>query len=200
MCCMQLAGNTGHKNDAKNHHLCTITQLCLAISSQLRHVSIIRKKVVKQQYVLQMSWQYGELLFTNGWDQLASFGHPSKFQWVLCLGFVTAATSLTAGQPNFARCLVVSWAGTLHVYTFLGAVASWWNFATCKIHFAFKSCVLLYWRSHCTTLQQQTSAKLCSVVQGMELGNFRRGCHLYSPGRLSRWASANILVYSRNWS
>jgi len=32
------------------------------------------------------------------------FGHPSIFQRVSRLAFVTAATSLTEGQPNFARC------------------------------------------------------------------------------------------------
>jgi len=36
---------------------------------------------------------------------LASLGHPSKFQPVSHLAFVTAATSLTGGQPNCARCL-----------------------------------------------------------------------------------------------
>jgi len=36
----------------KNRHLGTIAQLCRAISSQLRHVSTIGKKLVKQQYVL----------------------------------------------------------------------------------------------------------------------------------------------------
>ena len=37
-----------------------------------------------------MSWQYGELWPTNGWDLLASLGHPYKFQRVLRLGSVTA--------------------------------------------------------------------------------------------------------------
>ena len=46
---------------AKNRHLGTIAQLCRAISSQLRHVSTIGKKLVKQQYLLYMSSQYGEL-------------------------------------------------------------------------------------------------------------------------------------------
>jgi len=36
MCCKQLAGNTGRKNDAKNRHLSTIAQLRRAISLQLR--------------------------------------------------------------------------------------------------------------------------------------------------------------------
>jgi len=58
--------NTGRKKVAKNRHLGTIAQLCWAISSQLRHLSTIGKKFVKQQYVLQMFPQYGELRPTNG--------------------------------------------------------------------------------------------------------------------------------------
>jgi len=54
-CCTRLAGNTGCKNDAKNHHLGRSAQLCRALSSQLRHVLTIRKKLVKQQYLLHMS-------------------------------------------------------------------------------------------------------------------------------------------------
>ena len=37
-----------------------------------------------------MSWQYGELWPTNGWDRLASLGYPSICQWVSRLGFITA--------------------------------------------------------------------------------------------------------------
>ena len=37
MCCTQLAGNTGRKNDAKNRHLRTTAQICRAVSSQPRH-------------------------------------------------------------------------------------------------------------------------------------------------------------------
>jgi len=44
MCCTQLAGNTGRKNDAKNRHLRTIAQLCRAVYSQLRHILTIGKK------------------------------------------------------------------------------------------------------------------------------------------------------------
>ena len=55
--------------DAKSRQksqLGTIAQLCRAISSQLRHISTIAKKLVKQQYLLQMSQQYGELRPTSG--------------------------------------------------------------------------------------------------------------------------------------
>jgi len=41
--------------DPKNRRLRTIAQLCWAISSQLRHVSTVRKKFVKHQYFLPMS-------------------------------------------------------------------------------------------------------------------------------------------------
>ena len=61
-----------------------------------------------------------------------SLRHRSKFQRVSCLGFVTAATSLTGGQPNFARCLAVSWIGTVYIHIWT-AVAPGRNFARCKI-------------------------------------------------------------------
>jgi len=57
-----------------------------------------------------------ELQPTNCWDQIVSLRHPSKFQQVSHLAFVTAATSLTGGQQNFARCLAVSSAGTLYIH------------------------------------------------------------------------------------
>jgi len=51
MCCTRLAGNTWRKN----RHFGTIAQLCWAISSELRHVLTIGKKLVKQQNPLRMS-------------------------------------------------------------------------------------------------------------------------------------------------
>jgi len=77
------------------------------------------KKRVKQQYLHHISIQYGERRPTNCWDRLVSFERPSKFQRVSRLGFVTAPASLNGGQPNFARCLTVSWDGTLHFWVLL---------------------------------------------------------------------------------
>ena len=115
MCCMRLAGNTGCKNDAKNRHLCTITQLWRAESSQLRHVSTIGKRLLNSN-LLHTSPQYSELRPTCGWDRFGSLLHPSKFWPVSRLFFVTAVTSVTGGQPNFARCLAVSWAAILYIH------------------------------------------------------------------------------------
>jgi len=75
-----------------------------------------REKNVKQQYLLQMSPQYGELRPTNGRDRFRSLWHPSKFQRASCLAFVTPATSHIEGQTNFARCLAVSCADTLYIH------------------------------------------------------------------------------------
>jgi len=59
--------NTGRKNDAKIRHMGTIAQLCRAVFSQLRYVRIDNwKKLVKQQYLIHMSPQYGELRPTSG--------------------------------------------------------------------------------------------------------------------------------------
>jgi len=86
-------------------------------------------------------------------------------------------------------------AGTWYIH-FQGLLPSDRIFAWCKIHFTSKSCVLLYWQRYCAALQQQASAKLCGVVQGMELPNFCGWRHPYSIGRPSRWAAAHILVQS----
>jgi len=75
-CYMRLS-ETGCKKSPKICHLRTIVQLRRAISWQLRHISTIGKKVVKQQYLLQMSPQYGELRPSSGWDRSGSLGHPS---------------------------------------------------------------------------------------------------------------------------
>jgi len=123
MCCMRLTENAGCKNSPKICHLCTIAQLCCAISSQLRHVSTIAQKLTRQQYLLHMCSQYGELRPTDGWDRFWSLGHSSRFHRVLRLGFVTAPTALNGGQPDFAWCLAICPAGTLDIYIFR-AVAS----------------------------------------------------------------------------
>jgi len=180
MCCTWIAENTGRKNYAKNCHLRTIAQLCWALYLQLRHVLTIGKKLVKWQYLLHMSLQYRELQPTNVWDLLAGLGHPSKLQRVVRLGFVTSVALFTGGQPNFTR--------------FSRAFVAWRNFYRCKLHFLSKSYVLLYWQRYCTALEQWASAKLCGVVQEMELRNFCSRRHLYLAGRPSQWALAHILV------
>jgi len=61
MCCTRLAENTGRKKSPKNRHLGTISQLCRAKIFATKARIDSRKKLVKQQYLLHMSSQYGEL-------------------------------------------------------------------------------------------------------------------------------------------
>jgi len=119
---------------AKNRHLSTIEQLCRAISSQLRHLSPIGKKLLKQQYFLHIFSQYGELgpLTANIGSRVQ--GTPGNFNGFRVLASILL---LSEGQPNCTmfRCLL----GWYTMCTFSVALAPKLNFARCKIHFAFKS-------------------------------------------------------------
>jgi len=98
MCCARLDGNTGRKKSLSAHHRTTLS----GYTSQLRHVSTIGKKLVKQPCLSHMFSQYGELRPTSGGDLLSSLGHSGYFQRVSRLGSVTARHSGSERQPNFA--------------------------------------------------------------------------------------------------
>ena len=68
------------------HHCTNLSGYIFATKARFDN----RKKLVKQQYVLHMSPQYGELRPTSDWDRSGSLKHPCKFQWVSRLGSVTA--------------------------------------------------------------------------------------------------------------
>jgi len=125
--------------------------------------------------------QYGELRPTSSWDRFGSLEHPSIFQRLrVWASLLQRCHSSEANQIlHDVWCLL----GCYAMYTFLGTLARGRNFAKCKIYFASKSCVLLYWQRYCTALEQRPSVKLCSMLQGMELHNFSRGHHLYSAGQ-----------------
>jgi len=104
------------KNSRSAHHRTTLSDYIFATKARVEN----RKKNLWNSYIFSTCPpQYGERRPTNGWDRFQSLGHPSKFQRVSRLGFVTAATSLTGGQPNLAWSLAVSLAGTLYTH-FLG--------------------------------------------------------------------------------
>jgi len=69
---------------------------------------------------LATMWPKSHEKIASSSENRAFRGHPSKFQRVSRLGFVTAPTLLNGGQTDFARCLAVSWAGALHIF---GALA-----------------------------------------------------------------------------
>ena len=111
--CWKYSMQKWRKKSPSAHHCTTLSGCIFAIKACIDN----QKKLVRQQYLLHMSPHY-----TANFDPLTSetgsgvLEHPSKFQRVSHLAFVTAATSLTGGQPNFARCLGVFWAGTLYIH------------------------------------------------------------------------------------
>jgi len=107
------------------------------------------------------------------------WGTPTNFN--RASAFVTAPTSLNGGQPNFARCLAVSWAGTLYIHfrrllTPNGILQDTFRPSFAFFHIGSASA------RHLSSGRQPN----CGVVQEMELRNFRKGRHLYSTGRPSR--------------
>jgi len=87
------------KNLPSGHHRTTLSGYIFGNKARIDNR---KNELVKQQYLLHMSPQYGELRPTSGWDLLASLGHPSKFQQVSRLGSVTVRHSSSGRQPNFA--------------------------------------------------------------------------------------------------
>ena len=75
------------------HHRTTLLGYIFATKARIDN----RKKLVKQQYVLQMSPQYGELRPTSGLDRFGSLGNPYEFQWVSLLVSVTARHLVAVG-------------------------------------------------------------------------------------------------------
>jgi len=84
--------------DSKNRHPTTLSRCVIATKARIDN----RKKFVKQQYLIHMSLQYGELWLTSGWDRFVSLWHPCKFQRVSRLGSVAARHSSIGRQSNFA--------------------------------------------------------------------------------------------------
>jgi len=137
MCCTRLAENTGRKNYAKKslsaHHRTTLSGYIFGTKAFIDN----RKKLVKQQYLLHMSSQYGEGLLTaeigsGFWDTQANFN-----------GFRVLASLLHRRRSTeINQTLHDVWPSPwlVHYVYMFGD----WNFVRCQIHFVSKSCVLLY--------------------------------------------------------
>ena len=102
MCCTQHADRwkyrtqEWHKISPSAHHRANLSGYIFATKASIDN----RKNLVKQQCLLHMSSQYGELRLTSGWDRSGSLGHPSYFQRVSRLGSVTVRHFSSGRQPN----------------------------------------------------------------------------------------------------
>jgi len=116
MCFTRLAENTGCKKSPKIRHLRTITQLCRAIFSQIRHVSTVGKKLVKQQNLPHMSSQYGEHRPTNSWDRFISLGTPAN-----STGFTSWLQYCTNVAERRSTKLCMTFCHLIYIYVFGGS-------------------------------------------------------------------------------
>jgi len=146
--------------------------------------------LVKQQYLLHVFSQYGELWPTNGWHRFGSLGHCSEFQWVLRLGFITASTSLNGSQPNFDRCLAVSWVGTLYIH-FRGLLSP--NRILPGTKFTLHRSLAFSYFFSVTVPHLSTGRQTNFVAWYKEWneGTFTDSA-TYTAGRPSRWALAHV--------
>jgi len=87
----------------KRRHLGTIAQLCRAESSQLRHVSTIGKKLVKQQYVLHMFSQYGNFGPLAAVIGSGVWGTPANFNGFRVLAALRHATLVVGVSQTLQR-------------------------------------------------------------------------------------------------
>jgi len=119
--------------DPKNRHLGTFPQLCRAISSQLKHISTIGKKLVEQQCHLHMYLQYGELGVLVAQSVSLVWGTPANFNGFRVLAALLHGTPILGVSHTLRRWTegaTYIWQGGHHVGhwpTFLVSV-----FITCE--------------------------------------------------------------------
>ena len=102
-CCARLAANGGLKKSPKNGHLGIIVQICRAISSQIRHVSTIRKKSlssnISSTYLHNMV-NFGLLTAEIDWRV---WGTPSYFNGYRVLAALLHGTLLVGVSQTLRR-------------------------------------------------------------------------------------------------
>ena len=88
---------------------------------------------------------------------------------------------------------VFSWTGTLYIH-FWGLLPPDGILPAAK--FTLRPIAFSYWKRYCRALEQRPrQPNFVAWYNEWNYGTFaRRGCHLYSAGRSSRWESAHILV------
>jgi len=179
---MRLAENTESKKSQKIHHVRTIAQICRAISLQLRQVSTIGKKIVKQQYLFHISSQYGELRPTSGCDQFGCLGYPSKFS----TGFTSWLryySDVTQRKPT-KLCTMFGHLLGCYLYTHFRGSCPVTEF--CKVQNSLCVQVLLTYIGSITAWHSSSGRQ-------PNFETLSTGRYLYSAGQPSRWALAHVL-------
>ena len=187
--------------DAKitqNRNLRAITPRYRAISSQLKHLSTIGKKLLSSNITSRCPHnivKFGPLTAEIG---SGVWGTPANFNGFRVLALLLQRCySLEANQTLHDVCPSMGW---YTIYTFSGALAPWRNLARCKIHFlsqVLRSPIL-------ATLLHGTRA--VGVSQNLRRATrngiaelSQRAPPIFNRAAITYWASAHILVaFERN--
>jgi len=94
MCYTRLAGSAEPKNSPKNRRLGTIAQFCRAISSQLRHVSTIKKNLLSSNTSSTCPHNLVNFGPLTAESDPVVWGTPANFN-----GFGVLASALLHGTP-----------------------------------------------------------------------------------------------------
>jgi len=150
MCCARLAGNAGLKKSPKIRHLDTIAQLCLAISSQLRHVSTIGKSFLNSHVfptcphntinfsplAAEICWRvWGTPANLNGFRVLAALLHGTLVAGVshTLRRWTVGATYIRQGGHHVGH-----WPTFLVNFIFLSGITQFVNIIRPRVHWVHK--------------------------------------------------------------
>ena len=181
---MWLAGNTRRKNDAKNCHLRTVTQLRRAVSSQRRHVLTIGKKSLTSSISSTCPHNgvnVGPLTAEICWRV---WGTPANFKGFRVLPLLLQRRRST--EVNQTLQDVWPSLGLVHYICILGGSCPLTEF--CKVQNSF--CIQVFVFSYIGSV----TARHSSSGHQPNFEALSRGRHLHLAGRPSRWASAHVLV------
>jgi len=140
MCWKRLAWNTGRKNDAKNRHLSTIAQLCRAISSQLRHISTIRKILLSSNIFSRCPYNmvnFGPLTAEIDWWV---WGTPSYFNMYRVLAALLHGSQIVSVSQTLQRLTE----GATYVRQGDHHVGHWSTSSFCCFSFTCKGWITVY--------------------------------------------------------
>jgi len=145
--------------------------------------------MVKQQYLLHMSLQYGKLWPTNGWDRFGSFGAPQQ----ISVGFLCW----------LRYCIDVAYRRPTKLCTMFGCVLDWYIFVgSCSLtEFCQVQNSLCIQVLPCSILAallnstlQRASAKLWRGTRNRITELLQRVTLIFYWGP-SHWALAHIVVF-----
>jgi len=185
MCCTRLAANTGRKKSSTICHLGAFAQLCWAISLQLRCVLTIGKKNLLSSNI-SSTCPHNMVNFGPLAAEISPvvWGNPANFSGFRVLSALLQWLRATEANQT-ARCLAVSWAGTLHIH-FWGFLPRCGILRGAKFSVHPPSLALSYFGS--------VTVRHLSDGRKPNFAALSTGHHLYLAGQPSRWALAHSQV------